>query len=395
MARYQFPIIEHLNDVLPAIEGRDEFIRAERGDVIILDYAVNFIDTFPDPLEAPDDVTARLWSIRRECRGLIFCAHTGKVLRRQWPKFFNVLERLETQLDKITISDPHHVLDKLDGSCLSPYQTIDGVLRWGTMMGETDTAAQALPFIADHPQYEAFARWAISEDMTPIFEWCSRKNRIVIDHPEDKLILTGMRTMRTGEFTLYPELAQLGSDWNISVVHAWDTITDFNAFITHVKALTEGEGVVIRFHDGHHLKLKSDLYCAIHRARDGLTLEKNVIEVILNKSIDDVLPNLPPEDQDRVNRFSKDLYDGIKKTAENLQVMVHGWQAIYPDATKKEFAVNFVSKQPKEIKAFLFGIYDGRNAFDLVLKNVLDNTSTSTKVDSVRDLFGGINWFNY
>jgi hypothetical protein len=33
----------------------------------------------------------------------------------------------------------------------------------------------------------------IDGDMTPIFEWCSRNQRIVVDYPEDMLVLTAVR----------------------------------------------------------------------------------------------------------------------------------------------------------------------------------------------------------
>jgi len=59
---------------------------------------------------------------------------------------------------------------------------------------------QAEVFIAQNPQYIDFARDCIGEGYTPIFEWCSNKNRIVLDYPEDQLILTSVRHMITGEY---------------------------------------------------------------------------------------------------------------------------------------------------------------------------------------------------
>jgi RNA ligase len=43
---YQFPEIRHLNDVLPHIEGRDEFIVAEREGYSVVNYVVAMADTF-------------------------------------------------------------------------------------------------------------------------------------------------------------------------------------------------------------------------------------------------------------------------------------------------------------------------------------------------------------
>ena len=38
--KYRFPHITHINDVLPAIEGRDEFIVAEREHYTVINYMV-------------------------------------------------------------------------------------------------------------------------------------------------------------------------------------------------------------------------------------------------------------------------------------------------------------------------------------------------------------------
>ena len=84
---YTFPRIETINDVLPAIEGRDEFIVAEREHYTIVNYVVSMPDTFPvintvqliqnfdvsEPIfETRDD---RYAAIRRECRGIVFYDH--------------------------------------------------------------------------------------------------------------------------------------------------------------------------------------------------------------------------------------------------------------------------------------------------------------------------------
>jgi hypothetical protein len=43
---YAFPIIRHLDDVLPHIEGREEFIVAEREGYTVVNYVVAMADTF-------------------------------------------------------------------------------------------------------------------------------------------------------------------------------------------------------------------------------------------------------------------------------------------------------------------------------------------------------------
>ena len=214
---YQFPIIRHLEDVRPAIEGRDEFIIAERDWGYVVNYMVSMSDTFPPVDESPEleyDLIAQRNAIRRECRGLLF-HKDGSIMARRLHKFFNINERDETQFSKINFSQPHVILEKLDGSMITPVFT-DAGIRWGTKMGITDVSMGAEEFVAAHPQYDTFARWCIDEaGVTPIFEWCSRKQRIVVDYPIDRLVLIAARDIRKGSYVNYDWLQAYGKKYSI------------------------------------------------------------------------------------------------------------------------------------------------------------------------------------
>ncbi|HTW70397.1 MAG TPA: RNA ligase [Acetobacteraceae bacterium] len=94
-----FPVIDHLDQVLAAISGRDEFMVHRNDDLgfISVLYRYTAADTFPDPLEpAIGDAESRRRQLVRECRGITFDAKTGAVIARKFHKFFNVGEREET-----------------------------------------------------------------------------------------------------------------------------------------------------------------------------------------------------------------------------------------------------------------------------------------------------------
>ena len=78
---------------------------------------------FKSELMVSDEQTKTDWKIRRECRGLIFHAETGKLLSRRFHKFFNVNELDETDAEVIDLSKPYVLLEKLDGSFIAPYFT--------------------------------------------------------------------------------------------------------------------------------------------------------------------------------------------------------------------------------------------------------------------------------
>ena len=128
--------------------------------------------------------------------------------------------------------------------------------------GVTSVAMNAEVFIADKPHYGTFIRKCIQKGTTPLFEFCSRKNRIVVDYPEDNLILTGMRYNHTGSYLTYAVMKSYASAWNIPVVKAVDglAVQNIELFVKQVREWDDGEGVVLRFDNGHMCKVKSADY---------------------------------------------------------------------------------------------------------------------------------------
>lgn len=188
---YAFPVINTIDDVLPAIAGRDEFVVAERDFGTVINYLVAMPDTFK--MEGQDDV---MGAIRRECRGLIF-DNEGHIMSRPFHKFFNVNEKEETQAHVLDLSRPHIVMDKLDGSMIRPVR-MNGMVRLATKMGITDIADAAYNILRHNQRV-----WL--EDMmvngfTPIFEYIAPTNKIVVEYAEAKLILTAVRETVSGEY---------------------------------------------------------------------------------------------------------------------------------------------------------------------------------------------------
>ena len=198
---YEFPRIEYLSDVLPAIEGRDEFIVARRDWGHVVNYMVNFADTFPDPNTAPDERTARNWAIRRECRGLIF-DNSRRIIRRNFFKFFNIGEREETAIYNLDFSKEHWVDVKLDGSLISPF-LVNGEIFWGTKMADPNFHNAVKTFVQkSNIDYIGFCYNLLNNGYTPMFEWTGPKNKIVINYNEEKLTLLAVRHMITGKFSV-------------------------------------------------------------------------------------------------------------------------------------------------------------------------------------------------
>jgi RNA ligase len=384
---YTFPEINHIDDVLLQIEERPEFKVMEKGWYTVINYMVAFEDTFS---LIRHRTHYNMW-MRRECRGLIFDTATGNLISRPYHKFFNVGERAETNLDKIDLTQPHVVLEKLDGSMIRPIPTPEG-FRLGTKAGVTDVAMNAEYFVADKPEYAKFIKSSFACGLTPIFEWCSRKNRIVVDYPDDQLILTAVRDMRSGNYISYSQMVETGKNYDIPVVKAIaGDETDIEKIVDHIRKWDDGEGVVIRFENGHMVKIKADEYVLRHRSKEQINSEKNIIQVILNDSVDDMIPLLTSEDAQRLKDFQQKFWCAVDEVSSDLTKIFKVGDMMYPD--KKEFAVEFVNKMLLPIhRPFMFGMKQGKECKQLLTDSIEKSLTSQTKLNDSRWMFGGISW---
>jgi RNA ligase len=385
---YDFPEIKHIDDVIPHIEDRPEFKVMVKDWYTVVNYMVAFDDTFSLIRER----SHYNMKIRRECRGLIFDTATGNLISRPYHKFFNAGEREETAINKINLYEPHVVLEKLDGSMIRPIPTKEG-FRLGTKAGVTDVAMNAEYFIADKKHYSQFIHKCFQRNITPIFEWCSRKNRIVVDYPEDQLILTAMRYVSDGNYVHYDAMKNYASARDIPVVKAVDglAVQNIDLFVKQVREWDDGEGIVLRFDNGHMVKVKADEYILRHRSKEQINSEKNIIQVILNDAVDDMIPLLTEDDATRLRKFQSEFWSAVDEVAQDLTTIFEGGDKMYPD--KKEFAVEFVNRMILPMhRPFMFGMKQGKECKQLLIDSIEKSLSSQTKLNDSRWMFGGISW---
>jgi RNA ligase len=384
---YDFPLITHIDDVLPHIQDRPEFRVMEKDWYTVINYAVAFEETFK--WDANDPVGS---AVRRECRGLIFNTETGNLISRPYHKFFNAGEKEETQLNKINLYEPHVVLEKLDGSMIRPIPTPEG-FRLGTKMGVTEVAMNAEVFVADKPHYARFIHKCLLMNVTPLFEWVSRKNRIVVDYPTDNLILTGMRYNDTGFYLDYEVMKNYGTSWSIPVVQAVDglAVQNIELFVKQVREWEDDEGVVVRFDTGHMVKVKADDYVLRHKSKDSISQEKNVLQTLLDDAVDDLVPLLTPEDGERIQRFQKAFLAGLEDVCTDIHDL---YKQIDKGQHQKEFATLAVASVLPKYQPFMYRLRRGDKIRDLVIEQIRKSLGSQTKIDAARWLWGNLDW-NY
>eukprot|EP01087_Luapelamoeba_hula_P014249 TRINITY_DN4150_c0_g1_i4.p1 TRINITY_DN4150_c0_g1~~TRINITY_DN4150_c0_g1_i4.p1 ORF type:complete len:449 (-),score=60.76 TRINITY_DN4150_c0_g1_i4:2025-3371(-) len=421
-----FPQDLQIDQVREAIRGRTDFREVPGPDYSAFIYFLGMAkDIFPNPLTAPDPHTALLYRLRRECRGLIF-SHDGKVLARRFHKFFNVGETEETEADNIDLSQPYVIMEKLDGSMVSPFYT-GGLLRFATKQGITDTSLIVEEHVkrlkqAGQADYMAFSTEWTDKGFTTMYEWCSRRSRIVLDYPEDVLTLVAIRNMHTGQYITYREMAEIAKESNIPVVKArtpadlgiGESVTGFKDFQQAIREKNIGlEGFVMRFESGMMLKIKTRWYCDINKSLDLISRsrskrgsETTVIKVILDEQYDDLKGWVAEDERSRLDRFASDLLKNLTDSAVKLFQYTYN-EKVTLKTNRKEFAHKVqadTSLHPSE-KASVFTIWklmdiNGDNVDMSLIRNsiiefVKKNLGSARTYEQVRCLAGGMSYEDY
>jgi T4 RnlA family RNA ligase len=377
------------------------FIEAERGDHTIFNYIVAFEGSFPSPTTG-ETALDREYAILRECRGLTFCSTTGRIIARKYAKFFNLNEKPETQANIIDWTQPHDILEKLDGSMITPFYVGDmeeitpEKIRWATKMGLTDVAKPVDEWVEQHPHYAAWAAHTMYADFTPIFEWCSRQQRIVIDYPEDRLVLTAIRNNKTGEY-LSREAMLAAERSGIEIVRALPgSVENIETFMQEAYDLEGAEGYVVRFTDGHMLKVKGAWYCQIHKTKELLTFEKDVLSLILEDRLDDAKAFMDDQDRARVEAFNEAFTAALIETGERLRaIAAEGARVTGGD--KKKFATEFMPSLAlaDHEATIVFRINSGKDPVEQIRMTLMKNVGTQPRVNGIRHLLGGLRWDAY
>lgn len=382
---YKFPIIHTIDDVLPAIENRDEFIVAERDGYDVINYNVAFTDTFDidtsDMIDNHGNMIPK-GVMRRECRGLIF-DKSGKIVSRPFHKFFNISEREETQINNISLSSDHFVMEKMDGSMIRPFDYGEG-LAIGTKMGITDIAVAAHAIVS--PALESWMESQIANNVTPLFEFVSPDNRIVVKYKEPNLVLLAIRDNFTGE---YLDINEHQANTFINVVPMYGSInSNLDDYIARQRVKENREGDIIS--DGNmRYKIKNDWYVQIHKTKDRIQFKRNILKLILDNQLDDLLPHLDKEDLQHVRDYEADFH-------AKFDVCVKEWDAnanaviAQSQGDRKRLATEILpnSDIPKWQWMYVYKVADGHKMRDLVMKYIVDSLNTNVKYNAMAEVVG-------
>jgi RNA ligase len=221
-----------------------------------------------------------LWDdVTLACRCLI-TDFEGNIIARGFNKFFNLEQHKNNEIP----NEPFDVYEKLDGSyiCVFYYNNTWVVSSKGSFASDVSIAANKY-FIDNN--YNNL----LDKNLTYIFEYIGKLNRIVCEYPFDEKLALISVFNKNNEINLNEIDIP-----NINKVKRYDGITDYRK----LKDIFNGdnrEGFVIRFKSGFRVKIKYDEYIRLHRIITNITSYDIWEHLKNNKDIENLLQEVPDE----------------------------------------------------------------------------------------------------
>lgn len=226
-----------------------------------------------------------LWTqpLATECRGIVFNSN-GDCVCRPFHKFFNVGENEFTQVANVSKMSLE-VLEKRDGSMLTPV-LVGGEIFWKTKKSfVSEVAVEAATNVPEN--VKAFSVWLLERNLTPIFEYTSPFNKVVLNYGNDpKFVLLAVRHNTTGQYQNHNTLAVWADCFNVEVIQKFDLT--LQECLQQVETLENFEGWCLRdVETGFYVKVKTSWYLRNHRAQTELRV-RDVADMVIDETLDDI-----------------------------------------------------------------------------------------------------------
>lgn len=270
--------------------------------VVAFDYFICGWDDFQNPLPDKPEVDSF------DMRGTTFVFNKdGKLWKRFFmlPKFFNINQVEATQYGRLKNKEILDITAKEDGSLVAFMMTPDEKLFAKTIGSfVSDQSQLAYNHLYEWEEKVIFVKNMLKTGFTPLFEYVSGPNRIVLKYSKEDLRFLGLRDNNTGEWI---PASKINGKQEIPF-NTPETLenTSLDQLVEKAKTEENKEGWVVRFPD-IMAKIKTAWYFKLHGLRtENVFREDYVIKNYLEKTLDDLMTQLDPkEDQDAFNFVEK------------------------------------------------------------------------------------------
>ena len=329
--------------------------------ISIFNYRLAQVANFIRPVDSNPVIKAN------ELRGLTFVFHKDGTLYKRFlllDKFWNLNQEPQSAYSVVQNYKIRNIYDKLDGSIASFIQLPSGrVIGRSKASFISDQAIEIEKIYNRWSNIKKFIDWCMNEDIIPIMEYVAPSNRIVVSYANTDLVLLRMRDNNTGEYLNIEDhtdkldgisVAQSFSD------HSLDTIQEV------VIKMVGSEGVIVQFENGKMIKIKSPWYIERHKLfTQDLNHESTLIKMIIEETIDDVIPYIDDIKRKDINRITNIINIYIKNTNKQVKNLIEEYTDI------KTFAIKY---SKSHLFPIAIGVIKGKDIMDLIKNKILTDT---------------------
>lgn len=218
--------------------------------------------------------------------------------------------------------------------------------------------------------YVMFSNHWLLQNFTPIFEFVSPLNQIILSYKETRLICLALRNNLTGEYIPYETLINECKKFNIHAVRSYNLGSDIDKALQVISKMKEVEGFVLRMETDDMYKCKCDWYRNCHSSVPrsmmfGNVNETRIWEIVLDNELDDLTSTLDKNDHKRVQLelFGEELWKHINERSQEI-LNIHQMKS----GKRKEKLEKELNKIEKKVYDFILMGEDHVIAYINVLK---------------------------
>lgn len=330
-------------------------------NVSVFNYRLAVYNDFVTPIPSKPEVKAY------EMRGLTFVFNEDGSLFNRYvllEKFFNLNQVPESMYSVVKNYKIKYVNNKEDGSIASFIKLPNGKIVGKSKMGFDNEQANGINRIyRTNKSVKFLVDWALSNDITAVFEYVAPHNKIVLRYSKEELILLRLRDNKTGKHLDINNYLDMIND--VKVAPFEDDFASLDALIELSATQTDKEGSVVHAIDAngidHFFKIKTPWYCERHGLlTEDLYREHILLGYILDDKIDDILGQIPEEEVEAHIRINK-MIGLIKQAIVDKTILVDKMEEVFNkmNRNRKDFALMY-RKHPE------FAFIVGRDKFEMI-----------------------------
>ena len=267
------------------------------------------------------------------------------------PKFFNINQVEATLYHNVKDKKIEAISVKEDGSLVGFMNLPDGKLFAKTIGSfVSDQSQAAYGILYTYEEHVIWVKELLKMGYTPLFEYVSWDNRIVLKYGDAHLRFIGVRDNMIGDFISAGECESISelADIPDGIYRIPEETGTLDELLERAKIEQDKEGWVIKY-PGMLMKVKTAWYFKLHGLRtENVFREDYVISNYLGETLDDLMTQLNPKEDNDAFEFVKTVTGAINNYIAYIDKCTSKLKLIYEKEydDKWHYFAKFYNKEP-------------------------------------------------